>query len=794
MATRRTRSRKSKFDREAIAHRVVEFANKDIRSRDLDRDLRLQRYAKFRGWVEGKDWPWENASDVPFPDMSEKSLRIQDTLHNAVMSQRPPIGSKALSKQDKEKQSAIDHLIDHQFFVDREGETLVGDMADAFVNDGVMTVLIPWVKERREIVDIQEFPPIPDELLPAEYFTQIIKQQFREPLLPNRDGWDWKNGDTKVSFYTTDGKVEMVTEKKVVIFDGPVPQVYDYDDVCHPPRVANLQIPGPSNKGGSSHCIFIDHPSIDEIRRLAKSGFYDQITKDELDMLAGLGPGEDSPEEVQRDDIAGVTNVEQDVPGRGARNDKDIKSVGHNRLTRYLCFDTFDWNGDGVDEDVIWWVLRENKILLKAKALTEMYPSNPPRRPIAEAQFMPVRGRRTGISLLEQLEGLHDAIKMLLDQTIDAGTASIAPPWFYRAAGGLKPEIIRLSPGEGYPLGDPNRDVNFPKIGDPQAQGMGLNLATLLEQKEERLAVIGDLQFGRVPPGKSSALRNASSIALLSGQGEARPERILRRFFIGLSQVWRQMHELNQVFLPKGKQYLISTAIGDQDPYQSVDDKNKLSGKYQFTFSANVLNTSKQALQGSLETMLQAYLSPLFIQLGITRPDGAYRLARDFGIALGQDPDKYLSEPAPGAKGPFIQAEDAIQTMMDGRIPNGSPAEGAVQHFQKLQAFIDPNQNLLQGEFKDPEGNPMDEFGLINILNPDALPIFGQYMQDIQKLAEEELQQQQLQEAAQQFQSGQGGEGGRPPAGGQPDESPPPISGGNELIDESLPTAQGRLQ
>ena len=49
---------------------------------------------------------------------------------------------------------------------------------------------------------------------------------------------------------------------------------------------------------------------------------------------------------------------------------------------------------------------------------------SPPRRPIAEASFLPVRGRRDGISIVELLEGLHDAQKSLLDQAIDAGTSS----------------------------------------------------------------------------------------------------------------------------------------------------------------------------------------------------------------------------------------------------------------------------------------------------------------------------------------------------------------------------------
>src|SRR3546814_15882504 len=78
---------------------------------------------------------------------------------------------------------------------------------------------------------------------------------------------------------------------------------------------------------------------------------------------------------------------------------------------------------------------------------------------------------------------------------------------------------------------------------------------------EERLTHIGDLQAGRVPPGRSSALRTTTNMALLASQAEARPERILRRLFTGLAEIWLQIHELNQRFLPANKKFRIMGMI-----------------------------------------------------------------------------------------------------------------------------------------------------------------------------------------------------------------------------------------
>ena len=85
---RRTRKRieSLKIDREKISARVKKFHDDDMQNRTDEMNARLQRYAKYRMWTEGKDWPWEGSSDVGLPDLMQHSLRVQDTLHNAVMS------------------------------------------------------------------------------------------------------------------------------------------------------------------------------------------------------------------------------------------------------------------------------------------------------------------------------------------------------------------------------------------------------------------------------------------------------------------------------------------------------------------------------------------------------------------------------------------------------------------------------------------------------------------------------------------------------------------------------------
>jgi len=750
-----------KVDKEEIANRVLAFYDTDTQARQRDIANRLQRQAKFRGWTEGKSWPWDDASDAAIPDLMEQSLRVQDTLHNAVMGSRPAITPKARFPDDKGKEQTISELQDFQFFVEQDGETIIGALADAFVNDGVFTAFIPWVTEKREVADVKVFPGLPDEAEPGEYFESILVQEFPEAdRIPTRNEWDWTlefaTGEVKsVSFYTRAiRKIEMVVRSEALVHDGPAVIVKDYEDVIYPPGAWNLQIPGPSNPGGAAHVIIQDYPTIDEIRRLVKSGSYDLTEKDFLDRLEATAMSNDERQEKEQRATFEGTDDEQVVKISQARS--------QGKLTRLMCFDTYDLDGDGIDEDVVWWVIKETRTLLKARRMTEVYPSSPPRRPFAEASFLPVRGRRSGISLLEMLEGLHDLMKQLTDQTIDAGTIANVPFGFYEPSGSMKPEVMRLAPGELYPLRNAKNAVNFPTVGN-SSQSFGLNMIAIIQQLEERLTMVGDLQLGRVPKGKSSALRTTGNMAILGGQGEARPERILRRFFQGLAQIHKQMHILNKANLPREK---LIRAVGlkspSDDPYKQIGD---IGGVFDFDFQANAFNTSKSVLQESLGSLLSLYASPLALQLGIIDESGIYRLLRDVGKAAGQDPDEYIKEPVPGAMKAPIFAEEALISIMRGEIPEGRPAEGAAVHLQKIMEFAQA-----------------DEFGF---LTPEQIEVYKAYVVQVGELAQREARMAQLAESA-----GQLGGPGPQEQGQGPDLGQPPLNE-NELLDEALPTAGG---
>jgi hypothetical protein len=389
-------------------------------------------------------------------------------------------------------------------------------------------------------------------------------------------------------------------------------------------------------------------------------------------------------------------------------------------------------------------------------------------RPFAEAKFLPVAGRRSGISLPELMEGLHDFQKQMVDQSVDAGTIANWPFGFYRPNSSMKPEVLRPWAGDLLPLSDPHRDVNYPSL-QGSDQSYALNMLGITQQMQGDLSLIGPLNLGRIPAGKSSAFRTAEATNTILGQSEARPERLIKRYYDGMMQLWTLMHRLNKYNMPEDKLIrIVGYLERGKDPYQTITAED-VKHDYDFGFEANALNSSRQAKFEGLQTMLGLVLNPLAIQMGILRPDGLFRMYRDLGDAVGQNAKQYLAEPDPEASLRRINAEEAASVIASGYEPQGIPMEGATAHLEKLFDFA-----------KD------DNF--IGQLGPASMAAWKTWMQEVMGRAQQEQQQQAQMQAAAEAQAQQQPQG--VPQGVPPDMSQPKLEGG-ELIDEGLATAGG---
>ena len=804
---KRVRSKSINLDKDKVVEIVLRRLQDDITNRTEWMEKRLDRYAKYRGWLEDTDTPWPGADNPHVPVIAWNVLRTISLLHNAVLSSRPVMYSSAWKKVDAGKQEVIDNLLDWQVFIEADGARKLDDFIAGFVEDGVSVAHIPWVKETRTIHDVRTFPPpekgldegegggVPPGLPDNVYFAAIMNMLFPDAIniMVDKDGYEWSvryddaqmgekqidgasTAKVKFGFLDSD-EVEVVIEKEAVIYNGPVISPEDLEDIVIPTRCSNLQPPGPSNPRGAPRVARLAKVRLDEVIRRQKDGLYNLLSKDDIKELRGLSTpitttdGQDDAK-ILKDEIIGTSTIPST-----STSASEPEILGDKVFTVVESYDRWDMNGDGLEEDVIFWIIKDSKKLARARYLTDIYPPAPgllPRRPFAEAHFIPIRNQWYSIGMIELLEHLSDIMCGVFKMGMNWGEITNSPFFFYRPTSGMKPDVIRLYPGEGYPVDNPATDINFPQM-PGRDQSWAFNMITMTGQMVERLAMQGELQYGRVPTGKSQALRTMGTTVSLMQQADVRADQILLRLFYGIAEIYMQIHSLNQRYLPKDKQYrVVGIPEKGKDVYQSVRDKSEVQGRFDFQWKSTLLSSDKNTLPQTLMEMTQILVNPLTIQSGLMNNETMYKLFREYVKSRHQDPDKFIVRPPEVTDMPKILAEEAIDSIMQGQIPEAVPLEQPMEHMNKLVEFAQS-----------------DKLGLFTTQQTQMLM---EYMMRVRKLVDQDMQKQQMMQALAQFQQGMGGGTGGGMGGGSraiAGKNPPGIGenppiGMNELLSEDV--------
>ena len=726
-----------------------------IRSAQTERatwmEQRIARYAKFRGWLEDKDWPWADASNQHIPIMMANLLRVEAGLFNAVLGMRPIMQGKPMRHEQKELAETIDSLIDHQLFVDFPGEQAIEQYISRFCQDGTVLAFTPYLRDTTRVVDVKVVPR--DDIRPlaqamADYLPPLMSG-LTELEMVDDEGYSWRaevpaarpeDPPTTVTIevYDRDERSwEVVLAWDAVVFDGPAMLPQALEDVVVPMRCENSQPVTPQNPTGTPWIAHLARVDLNTIRRRIEDGTYDYLTMDDWDAIAAEAQSRTHPD---------TSTSDED----GLKTQKDLKegreaSWGpeHDQITVVTWYGGWDVNDDGLHEEVILTVLQEPTLLARARYLTEQYPGQPLRRPFAEARFIPVPDQFYGIGLPELMEGMHDFLHVIINQMIDNGTLTNLPFGFYRASSGMKAEPIQIpGPGELLPLDNPAQDIAFPTL--PHAdQTWGFNMVGLGMQFLERLTQIGAIQSGQVPQGKASALRTVGTTMAILQQGAAMPEQILRRLFFGLRQVWEQFHLLNTKWLPPGKRFLITgKPLTQPEAYGVIQDPGTLAIPLAFDFQATLLNTNKGVVSQALQGLGLALFNPLALQFGTVGPEQFYTWQRDLVQAAQLDPARYLIKPPtlPTGDGPKLTAQEVMLYIMErNQIPPVAPLEPPEQHMEALMKIMQSPEAAL--------------------LNDAQQVLVKEYLRALVAIIRQQMQAQMLGQAAQEFGAMLGNEG-----------------------------------
>jgi hypothetical protein len=790
-ARRPKRRRSLDLDREAVTKFVLDTLKRDMDDRQERINNRMNRYAQLRGWLPSKTWPFENCANFWVSAMLTASMRLCASLANSCKATRPLVEARALQRRNKDKQEKIDNTLDYQFFTENKGEAKIDELVFNFVHDEAVFTYTPWVRESQTVREVKMMPGWDDNV--ADHGPQLLAAclmifgEQASPTMADASGFNWEvayteGGQPKVArvefFDTEDNQLEAYITKDVRTFDGPAPQVLDFEDVVFPVRSANLQPPSGANPHGAPHVHHICTIGLDAIRRRMDGGEFDLLTEEDWDAIkgakspAGDGSPEDEPK-TQKDKIGGETIT---VPG-----DHDD---GRQLIVTYAGWDV---DGNGYEEQVILWTIRLSTgkgYPAAVRYLSELYPGTPLMRPVDSESIFPIPNRVYGISFDELIEAIQEMKQASMNQHFDWGTITNVPFFFYRAASGVKPEPIYMEPGQGYPLDDPQRDVLFPQWGQ-RGETFNINTMSLLQQQEERLSMQSDLSFGRVPTGKSAALRTVGTTNALLSQIDVRSEEVLRRLFHLIARVFQMAHRLNRRYLPPLKEIrIMGMSEANAEPYKEIKAE-EVDADVDFTFKATMFNTNKQMVAQALMQSIGLAMSPLALQAGLVTERELYNLYRDIYQAQDLDPDKYVKRPAAMVSGPKFLAEEAFGAIVAGEMPQGSPLEPAMEHYQKFAGFAQSAQPF--------GATGLNTAAIVQAFTPDRQQMYQAWLAQVQQqVVMEQMRQQMMMAAvAGQQPGGNGGEGpgGAPTTVSSDTGGNPPVNK-NEAVDESAAPVQ----
>ena len=297
-----------------------------------------------------------------------------------------------------------------------------------------------------------------------------------------------------------------------------------------------------------------------------------------------------------------------------------------------------DDNLNLMPKEIVAWVHHGTKKVLGWTYLHRVSPGGI--RPIFKADFVTFPDRTNGVGVAELVYEEQRYQQAVMNMRMDNGSLASLPMFAYRQSSGLKPQNLRVRPGQGIPVDDVNdlRVFNFPFL-----QGFGYQEDALLENKAEGLLAISEIQLGRAPD-KVGALRNATGSNILAQESGIQLEIHFDRIARCMNRVLQFMFRLCRERMPHEIYYRVTGDRGE--PIFGKVNRNDLKGEYDFRIAVDILGQSQLEKQQQSTLMMQTLISPAFMQVGVVSPENLYNLGKNFLKAhkLGRV-DDYLTKP-----------------------------------------------------------------------------------------------------------------------------------------------------
>lgn len=253
-----------------------------------------------------------------------------------------------------------------------------------------------------------------------------------------------------------------------------------------------------------------------------------------------------------------------------------------NWLEAFECYYQYDLDGDGFAEEWIFTVLKDSRLLIRASELYTVYPSG--QRPWVQFRYKQAMRGPYGRGIGQELDDIASEVNAIFNQMTDAGTLSLAPITKSQLGSSAAAQIEKsggIFPGMHIQTENPLTDVVMESL-TPNVT-FGIQDVQLLLGFAERVSAISDVQLGR-SPDRPNQPRTYGQSAMMQESGSEILQTIGNRYKDSISQVFRQVHWLNQSYLPWVSFYRV-TGLDGRSVFGQVS-ASELQGKYDFSLVA----------------------------------------------------------------------------------------------------------------------------------------------------------------------------------------------------------------
>jgi hypothetical protein len=527
-------------------------------------------------------------------------------------------------------------------------DRIVYDLFDAGSNSDVQRRLIDWHESGEDHYSIQ--------------YEQKGDPTGIRPWAKHKATMDlWLDDDA--------GVIIAKVVKNEVIFEGVKIINQNLDHLFFPIDVTSLQ---PTE---CPHIILRTTKTLSEIEQRYKSGDYDLITKEKMELIRKTL----SDEKPTKTD--GATDAMREIV------EAERQTYPDQIVEVWECYKTKDIDDDGISEEIVVTVLPEARVVARVRYLEEVFMHG--RRPI-DAVYYEIRPYSIfGKGIPEKGQSLQEIYDDIWRQMLNYNEVITLPFFFYLAGGQMEGQVYKLRPGEGYPLGSLD-DIKFPQF--PNNLGTSFAELQMLWSTWERYMKINDPMMGIQGQARQTA---TATLKLLSESLEANSINFAR-FKQGWSEIFMNTWQLYRAYMPEYMKFRIWDPMakdGGGDWKFDKMAKRDMVAYPDIDLSIDIEQTSKIFQRQLYTSLYEILMNQTNIMFKVTDANTAYnvldRLLDAFDI---KDKANFIVRPP--VMPPPKEPQQEIYMLAQGVYPKPNPQEDINNHLAVHQAF------LMSPEFK----------------------------------------------------------------------------------------------